>query len=243
MGGGQKRSASGRGGSRGAGGRGKRSKQWRPPGQAGLLSGGLRGVLVTCHTHRSREAQGEALALIRSAIADHTAATAAAAGGSGAGGGSAEDELEAELAALRAERKTLRPVDTGIKGCLFIALERHNTGGGGGGGGPPTASEGSAGGGAAGARPSATAPAPPAPEALLAGLFAEFASGSRAIPRELIRLTPLAITVRGRLADAAVALPPLLEPLLGVCAARPDPCPTCCDPDGGAVGVLTRRLS
>eukprot|EP01047_Picozoa_sp_COSAG01_P025110 COSAG01_NODE_1573_length_9865_cov_132.568503_9_plen_235_part_00 len=227
MGGGQKRSASGGGGSDGAGGRGKRSKQWRPPGQAGLLSGGLRGVLVTCHTHRSREAQGEALALIRSAIADHTAATAAGAGGSGAGGGSTEDELEAELAALRAERKTLRPVDTGIKGCLFIALERHNPGGG---GGPPTASEGSAGGGAAGARPSATAPPPPAPEALLAGLFAEFASGSRAIPRELIRLTPLAITVRGRLADAAVALPPLLEPLLGVCAARPGHAPRAVTP-------------
>jgi hypothetical protein len=43
-----------------------------------------------------------------------------AAGGAGAGGASG---LDAELAQLRAERAQLRQVETGVKGCMFVALE------------------------------------------------------------------------------------------------------------------------
>ena len=162
----------------GGGGGAKRAKAWRPAGKAGMLSEGLRGVLVTCHTHRMREAAGEALALIRDRIAEHATAATAAAGGAEAGGG-----LDAELAALRQEREKLYQVDTGIKGVLLIALR-------------PSAGE-------------------VEPEALVAGLFEEMQAGRVAVPREVIRLTPLALTLKGRLADAEKALPALLEPFFG----------------------------
>ena len=99
-----------------------KNKQWRPAGKAGVLSGGLRGVLVTCMVHRQREASAEALALLRDQIAVHRPADDG--GASPATCENVEDEIEAELASMKADRTTLYQVDTGIKGCLLVALRK-----------------------------------------------------------------------------------------------------------------------
>ena len=170
--------------------------KWRRAGQAGGLSNGLRGVLVTCHTHRQREASAEALALLRERIASYTAEHSspsepdlgAADSGSDSHGGvgavSIQDEIEAELASLRAERDTLYQTETGIRGCLLIALRKS------------VATE-------------------YTPEQLVTDLFTEMMAGRLPPPRDAIRFTPFAITTHASLMDATRELPKLLEPHFG----------------------------
>ena len=78
--------------------------------------GSVKGVMFTCSPHRMREASLEALAVLRTCIADHFTS------GGGGGGGGTLDPLEAELASLREQRELLRPVTIGIKGCVLIAF-------------------------------------------------------------------------------------------------------------------------
>ena len=106
----------------------KRSKgQWkkqgehqpsRPGASARLnLNEGLRGVMFTCHVHRQRAAAGEAFEVLR-----HTLGELRGASGAARGEADDDDAFDAELAALRTERQQLCEVDTGVKGCVLIAL-------------------------------------------------------------------------------------------------------------------------